>query len=137
MTVIDMQTMRYLNLFNKVSHVKTTRCFVYNNTILFAVPSAMMRQAIGPEARNVHIIQETLGKRVKIIAEAQGPRDVEKFVRSVVDPVSFKSLSVEGDEAVINAGGQYKAALIGRNKARLDELALIIQNVFGKQLKIV
>ena len=137
MTIIDMQTMRYLNLFNRVSNVKTTRCFVYNNTILFAVPNAMMRQAIGPEARNVRMMQETLGKRVKIISEAQGPRDVERFVRSVVDPVGFKSINVEGEEAVINAGGQYKAALIGRNKARLDELALIIQNVFGKQLKIV
>ena len=137
MTVIDMQMMRYLNLFNKVSHVPTTRCFIYNNTILFAVPASMVSRAIGPQGRNVRMIQETLGKRVKIISEAQGPRDVERFVRDVVEPVGFKSVSVQGDEAIVNAGGQYKAALIGRNKARLLELELIIQNVFGKQLKIV
>ena len=137
MTVIDMQMMRYLNLFNKISHVPTTRCFIYNNVILFAVPAAMVSRAIVMNGRNVRLMQETLGKRIKIISEAHGLRDVERFLRDVVEPVGFKSVSLQDDEAIITAGGQYKAALIGRNKVRLFELELIIQNVFGKQLRIV
>lgn len=137
MTTIDMQTMRYINLFDRVTRVKTHNCFVYNNTIVFAVPSDLMSKAIGTSGKHIHIIQDTLGRKIKVIKEARGLEDIERFVRDVVDPVGLKSIEVLGDEAVITAGGQYKAALIGRNKIRLEELGRIVQDVFGKQIRIV
>lgn len=128
--------MRYINLLDRVTRVKTHTCFVYNNVIIFAVPSDLMSRAIGTNGKNVRIIQDTLGRRIKIIKEARGIEDIERFVRDVVEPIGFRSLELQGDEAVINAGSQYKASLIGRNKARLMELSLIVQNIFGKQVRI-
>lgn len=137
MTVINMQTMRYINLFDRITRIKTHNCFVYNNAIVFAVPSDLMSKAIGTSGRNIREIQDTLGRKIKVIKEARGIEDIERFVRDIVEPAGFKSLEIQGDEAIITAGGQYKAALIGRNKARLLELSAIVYDLFGKQIKIV
>lgn len=137
MSIIDMKLMRYINLLDRTSHVKTRKCFVYNNVIFFAVPRMMMAQAIGPGASNVRNIQEQLGKRIKIISEPQGIEDAPNFVRDIVSPVRFKSLELKEGMFVLNAGSSSKAALIGRNKTRLEELREVLMNNFGLDLKIV
>lgn len=129
--------MRYINLLDRIAHVKTHRCFLYNNTIVFAVPAPLMSKAVGINGKNVRMIQDTLGRRIKIVKDANGLEDVERFMRDIVDPVGFKSAEVMGDEVVITAGSQYKAALIGRNRGRLIELSQIIHDSFGKQVRIV
>src|SRR3990172_859648 len=131
MNIIDMKLMRYINLLDRASRVKTRNCFVYNNIIVFAVPRTMIAQAIGPGASNVKRIQEQLGKKVKIIAEPQGIEDAQNFVRDVVSPVRFKSLEIKEGVFVLNAGSTSKAALIGRNRKRLEELQQIVMNNFG------
>ncbi len=132
-----MQTIRYINLLDRASRVKTTKCFVYNNIIIFAVPRIMVSKAIGPDAQNVRRIQQQLGKRVKIIEEPQGINDAMQFVKDIVAPLSFKSLEVKEGTFVLTAGSQSKAALIGRNKRRFDELDKILSDNFGMNLRIV
>lgn len=137
MATIDMQTMRYINLLDRVAHVKTSKCFTYNNTIVFAVPAPLVRRAIGPGGGNVRSIQLTLGKKIKVISEPNGLEDASRFVQDVVEPVSFKSLELKDDLFILTAGSQSKAALIGRNRKRWEELNQIIQDSYGKSLKIV
>ena len=137
MATIDMQKIRYLNLLGKVSGVQTRHCFVYNNMIVFAVPRALVSRAIGPGAKNIREMQETLGKKVKVISESNGLGDAQRFVKDIVEPVQFKSLEFKDDGFILTAGGSSKAALIGRNKRRLEELSEIIVDCYGKQLKIV
>jgi transcription antitermination factor NusA-like protein len=137
MAMIDMQTMRYINLLDKVARVKTSKCFVYNNVIIFAVPSALLSRTIGPGGRNVRELQHQLGKRVKVIKEANGLSDAERFVEDIVEPVGFVSFEIKEDEIIITAGSQNKAALLGRNKRRLIELAQIVEDNFDKELRIV
>ena len=137
MNIIDMKLMRYINLLDRISRVKTRKCFVYNNIIVFAVPREMMSQAIGPGASNIMRIQEQLGKRVKIVLEPRGIEDAQDFVREIVSPVRFKSLELKEGILILNAGSTSKAALIGRNKKRLEELSEIIMNNFGLNLKII
>ena len=137
MSVIDMQTMRYINLLDRTSGIKTRKCFVYNNAIIFAVPKHMIAQAIGPGASNVRRIKDQLGKNVKIVAEPSGVSDAEEFVKEIVSPVRFKSLELAGDSFVLNAGSTSKAALIGRNRKRFEELNQILIDSFGIGLKII
>ena len=133
-----MQTMRYINLLDKTSNVKTRKCFVYNNTIFFAVPKNMISRAIGRAAINVKKLQERFGKKVKIIEEPGGAEDAEKFIRDIVEPVKFKSFEIRDGEMVIIAGGtQNKAILLGRNKKRFEELKSIILDNFGAELRII
>ena len=108
-----MQTMRYINLLDRTAHVKTRKCFVYNNTIFFAVPRQFVSKAIGPDASNIRKIQESLGKKIKVIKEAGGYEDAENFVEDVVSPAKFKSFEVKDGAGIITAGNnQNKAILI-------------------------
>ena len=132
-----MQTMRYINLLDRASRVKTSKCFVYNNTIIFAVPREMISRAIGPAGINVRDIQEKLGKKVKVVSEVSEISDAERFVRDIVSPLRFKSLELKDSVFVLTAGSESKAALIGRNRRRLDELNQILKDTFGKEVRII
>ena len=138
MTVIDMKAMRYINLLDKVSHVKSRSCFMYNNAVFFPVSKNLVSRAIGPSAVNIRKIQESIGVRVKIISEADGDGDVKRFVEEVVSPVKPREIEIKDGVLLITAGNmQNKASLIGRDKRRFEELKHIVHDYFGKDLKIL
>jgi len=133
-----MQTMRYINLLDNASRVKTSKCFVYNNIIYFAVPVDKISRAIGPNASNIRMLQEKIGKRVRIIRQAMGKEEAERFINDIINPVRFKSIDISDNMITITAGSnQSKASLIGRNKRRLFELEKILKDSFGVELKVV
>lgn len=138
MAIINMQTMRYINLLDRASRVKTKQCFIYNNTIFFSVPRELVSKAIGPAALNVRKIQENLGKKVRIISEPRGLFDAPRFVHDLVSPTRFKSLEIKEGCFILTAGSnQNKAILIGRNRRRFDELQKILHDLFGVNLEII
>ena len=132
MTKIDMQTMRYINLLSDVAKVKTTNCFIYNEFIIFAVPVYAMQKAVGPAGRNVRIIEQRLGKRVKVIREANGINEARRFIEDIVSPVGFVSLELRENIFVLTAGARSKAMLLGRNKRRYEELKSIFLYQLGR-----
>lgn len=132
-----MQLMRYLNLFEKITRIRTKYCFFYNNTIVFLVEERLIPRAVGENGRHVKKLAEILGRKIKIVSIPTGDRDIANFVAAIVDPIQFNSLEVTNNEVIINAGRQSKAALIGRNKTRLAEIRKIIKQYFNKELKIV
>jgi transcription antitermination factor NusA-like protein len=134
---LDMQDLRYLNLFERVTRIRTHYCFEYNNCIIFCVPREFVSQAIGPDARNLRRISEIIKKRVKVISIPKLPQDIRRFIEMVVSPVTFKDLEILPNEIVMNAGSQSKAALIGREKRRLIEMQKITQNFFKKDFRII
>ncbi len=134
---IDMQSLRYLKLFMKITHIQIKNCFYYNNMIIFAVPRKLLSKAIGKQAVNVKKISEILRKRIRIIALPKGEEDLRKFIESIVAPVTFNELEVKENEVIMNPGKQTKAALIGRNKRRLLEMKKIIQDYFEKDFRII
>ena len=131
MTVINMQLMRYINLLDKVSHVKTMKCYLYNNSILFAVPRKFVLSAIGKDNINLEKLSNIIGKRIKIVAIPNGKEDIEGFVSIITKPVRFNGIELKGYEAIISAGVESKAALIGRGKIRLSEMENILGQYFG------
>ena len=137
---IDMQFMRYINLFMKVSKVSTTKVFLYNNQIVYAVPKSKVSIAIGKNAVNVKKLSDILRKKIKIVEmpAVDDNRAIGKFVSDVVSPVEFQKIEVNDSSAVITAGRQSKAALIGRNRIREKELSEVLKNFFHiPKLKIV
>lgn len=158
MKTLNMQFIRYLNLFEGVTGIRTRSCFPYNNMIVFAVKKNQVSKAIGSQGENVRRISDTIKKRVKIVSlpepskfsqnknfdghqEFEKPRIPEtgesifRFFSDIVSPITFKSLDVN-DEIVMNAGSQNKAALIGRNKARLKEMQSVAKEYFNKDFRI-
>jgi len=135
--IIDMQDMRYLNLFGQITKVRTRFCFKYNEAIVFCVPRIFLSQSIGEGGRNIKQLSEILRKRIKVIPMSKGIQDAKIFIQSIVSPVKFKDLEVKDNEVILTAGSQSKAALIGRNKRRLLEMQKIVKAYFGKEFRIV
>lgn len=136
-STIDMQDMRYLNLFGKITKVSTRYCFKYNEALVFCVPKKLISRALGENAKNAKQMNHILGKKIKIIAIPKDVKDAKVFIQSIVSPVSFKDLEITPDEIILTAGSQSKAALIGRNKRRLLEMQKIVRDFFKREFKIV
>ncbi|MFH0711946.1 MAG: KH domain-containing protein [archaeon] len=137
---IDMQLMRYINLFERTTQVQTMKVFLYNNQIVFAVPESKVSLAIGKGAVNVKRLNEILRRKIKVVAmpSVDSSEEIGKFVEDVVAPIDFNKIEVKDDSAILTAGRQSKAALIGRGRQREKELADVLRNFFGiVRLKII
>jgi len=134
---LDMKDLRYLNLFEKVTGIRTRYCFNYNNALIFCVPKEFVSRALGPDVRNLRRISEIVKKRIKIIPIPKSDNNIKSFVELIVSPVTFKDLEIGEDEIILNAGSQSKAALIGRDKRRLLEMQQIIKDFFKKDFRII
>ena len=133
---IDMQDLRYLNLFEKITRISTKYCFEYNNTIFFCVPKSLIRKAVGENARNVKKISEIMRKRIRIIPIPRDIKDIKGFIETVVSPVPVKEIEINENEVIVGGNVQTKAALIGRNKRRLIEMQEIIKDFFKKNFRV-
>ncbi len=137
MKTINMQDMRYLNLFGKITKVDTRFCFKYNEMIIFCVPKPLISKSIGEGGRNIKRINDVIKKRIRIISKPQSVGDAKYFIESIIKPVTFKDLEVKGNEIILTAGSQNKAALIGRNRRRFLEMQKIVKDYFGKEFRII
>lgn len=135
--ILDMQSIRQLNLFNNITKVRTRFCFRYNQILFFCVPHQLVQKAVGENGKHVKKIREILGVKVKVIPSPNGISYARKFIENIVAPVRVNEIESKGDELIVSAGRQSKAALIGREKRRLKEMQEIVRNFFGKELKIV
>jgi transcription antitermination factor NusA-like protein len=132
---INMQEMRYLNLFERIMGVRTRYCFMYNEALVFCVPKPLISKAVGENGRNIRKMSEILRKRIKVVAAPKGIEDAEDLIGAVVSPVTFRGIEIKDDEIVVS-GGKNKAALIGRNKRRLLEMQKIVKGFFGRDFRI-
>ena len=138
--MIDMKDLMYINLFERITRVRTKSCFFYNNILIYAIPSGWVSRAIGKNGENVKELSRILNKKIKIIGlseDMSNRAQIQNFISDVVKPTTFKSLEMNENEIIISGSRDDKAALIGRNRVRFDELSLIIKEFFGKTLKIV
>ncbi len=135
----DMQLIRYVNLFGTVTKTRAKHCFIYNNTIIFVVSKRDVSRAIGKDTINLKKLSDILNKKIRIVGEPSSDSDLENFISIIVSPVKFKSVELNQDkgEAIISAGIESKARLIGRQRIREKELSDILKQYFQiKKLKI-
>lgn len=130
-----MQDMRYMNLFESLTGVRTRFCFKYNESIIFCVPKPLISRAVGENGRNVRKMSEILGKRIRVVAAPRGIEDAEAFIRTLIIPLTIKDFGVTDSEIIVG-GGKNKAALIGRNKRRFLEMQKIVKDFFSRDFRI-
>ena len=136
---LDMQFIRYMNLFTRISKVLAKHCFSYNNALIFVVARRDVKQAIGSENSNLRKISEIFKKRIRIVAEPilKTKEDIEQFVKTIIFPVEYTNFELNNNEVIITAGREGKARLIGRQRVRQKELQDILDQYFGiKKLNI-
>lgn len=129
---IDMQFMRYINLFERFSGVSTSDCFVYNNILFFGVPKSKIFKAMGPRGKNVKDLSDVLRRRIKIVEMPAGnDNGIKKFILDLIAPIEVNNIEVGAGEVVICAPMQSRAMLIGRDRVRENELLEILKKSFG------
>jgi NusA-like KH domain protein len=135
---IDMQFMRYLNLFNKITKVRTKHCFSYNNNLIFVVNPKLVSKAIGEGGRNVKKLSRIIKKKIKIIPKPknENKKEMEKLISKIVSPLEFSNLEIK-NQIELKANRHNKAALIGRGRKREEELGRITKEFFNKEVRIV
>ncbi len=136
-STINMQDLRHLNLFSKITRIRTRYCFDYNNMLMFCVPKSKISQALGKNGENLRKISNIVKKRIRVLAQPRGVEDAEAFIKAIVSPVTFNGIEIKDNEIILNAGSQSKAALLGRNKRRLAEMQKIVKEFFGMDYKII
>ena len=133
----DMQFIRYMNIFGRITQVSAKHCFSYNNMLVFAVPASAVQQAIGRDNSNLKRLSGIIGKRIRIVAQPRGIQDLQGFVATLISPAKFERLemieSAEGGQkelAITTSGRENKAMIIGRERAREKELKEILEQYF-------
>ena len=135
--VIDMQLMRYINLFTKTTKIIPKSCFKYNNQLIFLVNKSQVSKAIGRDAVNARKIMTTLRKKIKIMAyPGDTIKEIKFFFETLIDPIEISDLEVKDNVIKISATRINKSSLIGRERVREKELTKIIKDILGKGFKI-
>jgi NusA-like KH domain protein len=133
----DMQLIRYANLFGRITRIDAKHCFIYNNTVVFVVPVALVQAAIGKDNINLKKMSGIINKRIRVVGQPNGIKDIEKFVGVIVAPIKFEKIEIIANEkaekeiVISTAGREPKAMLIGRGRARETELKGILEQYFG------
>jgi transcription antitermination factor NusA-like protein len=132
-TNLDIKSIQYINLFEKITGVKANGFFIYNSVFIFAVPRFMMSKALGENASNINRISMRFNKKVRVVPTPAGTADIERFVRAVIFPYDFKRADYNSatSELEVYSLPRTKAMLIGRDKTRLKELSDILHQFFG------
>ena len=141
----DMQFIRYMNLFSRVTRIDPKHCFAYNNGLLFVVPAGAVQMAIGRDNSNLKKLSTILGKRIRIVAQPPSVKEMAKFIAVIVAPIQFERAEIvenpetkEKEIVITTAGREAKAMLIGRGRIRETELKDILEQYFGvKNLRIM
>ena len=136
-STLDMQDLRYLNLFAQITRVNTRYFFEYNNMLVFCVPRNLVKKALGENAENLKKMSGIVGKRIRVVAQPSGIEDAREFIERIVNPLTFNDLEITNDEIIMNAGRMNKALLIGREKRRLIEMQNIVKSFFKRDFRIV
>jgi NusA-like KH domain protein len=135
-TTFDINSIQQINIFSRITGVQAKNCFNYSNTMIFVVDEALVNRAIGRGAENIRRLSAYLKKKIKII-RTPNQDELEKFISVIVYPLQFKGVKNEEGMVTIQAGSQSKAALIGRNHSRINELTSIVKQYFPvKEIKI-
>ncbi len=136
-STLDMQDLRYLNLFAKITRVDTRYFFEYNNMLVFCVPKSLIKKALGQNAENLKKMSSIVGKRIRVVAYPESIENAQEFIENIISPLTFNNLEIKDDEIILNANRMDKALLIGREKKRLDEMKNIVKYFFKRDFRIV
>lgn len=137
--IIDMQVMRYINLFTKITRISPRYCFKYNNQLIYLVKNNEVSKAIGKEAINAKKIMSTLRKKIKILAipKDDSSKEIKLFLEKLVEPVEVTDVDIRDEIIKVSATRINKSSLIGRERVREKEMAKIIKDLLGKGFRIV
>ncbi|MFB6102908.1 MAG: NusA-like transcription termination signal-binding factor [Haloplanus sp.] len=110
---------RYIACFEDETGATARDCLVFEDEdedrVVFLVAAGEMGQAVGPDGRRVRAVEETLGRTVELVEDADTP---EAFVANALAPAAVQhvTISEQGDRiAYAEVPDADRGAAIGRD----------------------
>lgn len=87
---------QYLGLFDEVTGASARDCLVFEDRLVILVAPGEMGQAIGPDGQTVRDFEERVGRRVRLVEDAD---TAEAFVANMLAPAAVRhvTISEQGD----------------------------------------
>ena len=133
---LDMETIGYINLFEKITKCHVKDSFPYSDKVLFIVGSGEASKAVGKKGVNIKKLADMMNKKLKVVEFSVDP---VTFIRSFISPIKPQDIKIEENIVEINVRGrQEKGLLIGRDRNNLNCLKEIMKKYFKiEEVKIL
>ena len=125
----DTDTIKLINLFEKISSVKVKDCLV-NENIIFIVNKGYMGKAIGRNGVKIKKVESLINKKIKIFEFSD---DICRFIKNFLAPLKIEEVSTDENKKLVNIkvnGISIKAKIIGRNNRNLNNLKSVVSRYF-------
>ena len=132
----DINIIKFMNLFESLTHAKVKDCIVEEERIIFIVEENNISKAVGRQGVNVRRLENSLKKKIKIVEHHP---ELLKFVQNVIYPLKVREIKEEEGVVVITAPDTTtRGYLIGRGAANLRGFESIVKRYFDiKEMKVL
>ncbi len=125
--IYDATLLKYISLFETLTGAKVKDCFI-DEKVTFIVEKGNMGLAIGRKGSNMHRVEDTIKKPIRII---EFDDDVCQFIKNYAYPMRDLEVEQEGKNITIRGKDtKTRAILIGRDKSNLKKMISVTQRFF-------
>lgn len=125
---LDMETIGYINLFEKITRCHVKDSFPYSDKLLFIVGNGEASKAVGKKGVNIKKLSDMMHKKLKVVEFSDDPA---VFVKSFISPIKAQKIEIKENIVEVTVRGrQEKGLLIGRDKNNLNCLKEIVKKFF-------
>ena len=133
--MLNADTIKIMAMFESFTHAKLKDCFTFDDTLTFVVNEGEMGKALGKGASNVHRMQGSLNRKIKIL---EFNPEIQLFIRNMGYPARIQDIQQEGMIiTLIPEDLRSRGILIGRNAQNLREMEKIAKRYFDiEEIKV-
>jgi len=134
MITYSMETIGYINLFEKTTHAHVKDCFQEGDRLIFVIEKGDIGKAVGKQGANIKKMSAALKKPVKVIE--YDPEPVQ-FLKNLLYPIKPKEIRAEDDKLIIKtADTKEKGQIYGRERTNLKRVQQTLSKYFPHTIQI-
>ncbi|KYK26151.1 hypothetical protein AYK26_00860 [Euryarchaeota archaeon SM23-78] len=132
----DTDMLKFMALFEKVTHARLRDCFFDREKLVFLVEQGEMGKALGKNKTNVVKLEKMLNRKIKIV-EFNLSR--LQFITNYLAPLRITDIKEEGDVVIVTgADTKTKGLIIGIKAQNLRNLEKVVGKYFKvEEIKVV
>lgn len=128
----DMETIGFMNLFEKITKVNVKDCIFDANIIYFLVGKGKAGKAIGKSGIKIKKLRKKLKKNIKVF---EYDEDSKEFVKKLIP--NSNSVEIKNNKISISVDPSEKGKIIGRNGKNINKIReLLKRNSDIKKLEV-
>ena len=128
----DMNTIGFINTFEKSTHVNVIDCIFDDENIYFLVEFGKAGMAIGKNGKNIKKMQGMFKKNVKVFEYNKEPK---KIIENMIP--GCNSIEIEENRATVKISPSEKGRIIGRMGSNIKKIRKLLErNSDIKKLEI-